>query len=172
MVSMILSLAGGIGLFLYGMSLLNSSLQQVAGGRLEQTLEKLTNSKLKAFLLGTGVTAVIQSSGATTIMLVGFVNAGIMKIIQAVPVMMGANIGTTMTAQILRLSGGGGNVSSWVDLLKPSTFAPVIVMVGFCSAYLQQEEDEGNRFHIRRVRYSLPGNDHHGDFSFPAERFT
>lgn len=130
MVSMILSLAGGIGLFLYGMSLLNSSLQQVAGGRLEQTLEKLTNSKLKAFLLGTGVTAVIQSSGATTIMLVGFVNAGIMKIIQAVPVMMGANIGTTMTAQILRLSGGGGNVSSWVDLLKPSTFAPVIVMVG------------------------------------------
>lgn len=127
---MILSLIGGIGLFLYGMSLLGSSLQQVAGGRLEQTLEKLTNSKLKAFLLGTGVTAVIQSSGATTIMLVGFVNAGIMKLAQAIPVMMGANIGTTMTAQILRLSGGGNAPSSWVDLFKPSSFAPIIVMIG------------------------------------------
>lgn len=130
MIQMILSLAGGIGLFLYGMSLLSSSLQQIAGGRLEQTLERLTNSRLKAFLLGTGVTAAIQSSGATTIMLVGFVNAGIMKVIQAVPVMMGANIGTTMTAQILRLSGGGGDVSSWVDLLKPASFAPAIVMIG------------------------------------------
>ena len=112
MLSMILTLMGGIGLFLYGMSLLSSSLQQIAGGRLEQTLEKLTNSKLKAFALGTVVTAVIQSSGATTIMLVGFVNAGIMKLIQAIPVMMGANIGTTMTAQLLRLAGGGGAASA------------------------------------------------------------
>ena len=128
--TMILSLAGGIGLFLYGMSLLGSSLQQVAGGKLEQTLEKLTNNKLKAFLLGTGVTAVIQSSGATTIMLVGFVNAGIMKIVQAIPVMMGANIGTTMTAQILRLSGGDSSAASLADLLKPSSFAPILVMAG------------------------------------------
>ncbi len=129
MLSMILTLMGGIGLFLYGMSLLSSSLQQIAGGRLEQTLEKLTNNKLKAFALGTVVTAVIQSSGATTIMLVGFVNAGIMKLIQAIPVMMGANIGTTMTAQLLRLAGGGG-AASMADLLKPSTIAPAIVMVG------------------------------------------
>ncbi len=136
MMSMILSLMGGIGLFLYGMSLLSSSLQQIAGGRLEQTLERMTNSKLKAFLLGTGVTAVIQSSGATTIMLVGFVNAGIMKIIQAIPVMMGANIGTTMTAQLLRLSGGGAAATTWTDLLKPSTLAPAIVMIGAFSLLL------------------------------------
>ncbi len=129
MLSMILTLMGGIGLFLYGMSLLSSSLQEIAGGKLEQTLEKLTNNWLKAFLLGTAVTAVIQSSGATTIMLVGFVNAGIMKLTQAIPVMMGANIGTTMTAQLLRLS-GGGVAASFADLLKPSTFAPALVMVG------------------------------------------
>ncbi len=129
MLSMVLSLMGGIGLFLYGMSLLSSSLQQIAGGRLEQTLEKLTNSRLKAFLLGTVVTAVIQSSGATTIMLVGFVNAGIMNLIQAIPVMMGANIGTTMTAQLLRLS-GGGSAATVADLFKPSTIAPAIVMLG------------------------------------------
>lgn len=129
MLSMILTLMGGIGLFLYGMSLLSSSLQEIAGGKLEQTLEKLTNNWLKAFLLGTVVTAVIQSSGATTIMLVGFVNAGIMKLIQAIPVMMGANIGTTMTAQLLRLSGGGA-AASFADLLKPSTFAPALVMIG------------------------------------------
>ncbi|MDD3795373.1 MAG: Na/Pi cotransporter family protein [Lachnospiraceae bacterium] len=127
---MIISLMGGIGLFLFGMNLLSSSLQQVAGGNLERTLERLTNSKLKAFLLGTGVTAVIQSSGATTIMLVGFVNAGIMKLVQAIPVMMGANIGTTVTAQILRLADVNGSGASWVSLLKPSSFAPILVMVG------------------------------------------
>ena len=129
-VQMILSLMGGIGLFLYGMNLLSSSLQQIAGGSLERTLEKLTNSKLKAFLLGTGVTAVIQSSGATTIMLVGFVNAGIMKLVQAIPVMMGANIGTTVTAQILRLADVNGAGNTLVSLLKPSSFAPFLVMVG------------------------------------------
>ncbi|MDO5344466.1 MAG: Na/Pi cotransporter family protein [Lachnospiraceae bacterium] len=127
---MILSLMGGIGLFLYGMNLLSSSLQQIAGGSLERTLERLTNSKLKAFLLGTGVTAVIQSSGATTIMLVGFVNAGIMKLVQAIPVMMGANIGTTVTAQILRLADVGGTGGSLLSLLKPSSFAPALVMIG------------------------------------------
>lgn len=127
---MILSLMGGIGLFLYGMNLLSSSLQQIAGGSLERTLERLTNSKLKGFLLGTGVTAVIQSSGATTIMLVGFVNAGIMKLVQAIPVMMGANIGTTVTAQILRLADVNGTGGSLLSLLKPSSFAPALVMIG------------------------------------------
>ncbi len=144
MMSIVLSLMGGIGLFLYGMSLLSSSLQQLAGGRLEQTLGQLTNSRFKAFLLGTGVTAVIQSSGATTIMLVGFVNAGIMKLMQAIPVMMGANIGTTMTAQLLRLSGGGSAVTSWTDLLKPSTLAPAIVMIGaFCLLIMKRKKSRG-----------------------------
>ena len=144
MMSMMLTLMGGIGLFLYGMNLLSSSLQQIAGGRLEQTLERLTSSRLKAFLLGTGVTAVIQSSGATTIMLVGFVNAGIMKILQAIPVMMGANIGTTMTAQLLRLSGGGSAATSWTDLLKPSTIAPAIVMIAaFCLLLLKRKKSKG-----------------------------
>ncbi len=143
MLSMVLTLMGGIGLFLYGMSLLSSSLQQIAGGRLEQTLERLTNSRLKAFALGTVVTAVIQSSGATTIMLVGFVNAGIMKLIQAIPVMMGANIGTTMTAQLLRLAGDGG-AASFADLLKPSTIAPAIVMVGaFALLVVKKKKHKG-----------------------------
>ncbi len=127
---MILSLMGGIGLFLYGMNLLSSSMQEIAGGSLERTLERLTNNKLKGFLLGTVVTAIIQSSGATTIMLVGFVNAGIMKLAQVIPVMMGANIGTTMTAQILRLADVNGSGNTLISLLKPSSFAPVLVMIG------------------------------------------
>ncbi len=131
----ILKLFGGVGLFLYGMSLMGQSLEKLAGGELEKILEKLTTSKkkgvgsIKGWALGTAVTAIIQSSAATTIMLIGFVNAGIMKVIQAVPVVFGANIGSTVTAQILRL-GDLGSGSIVLQLLKPSSFAPMLVAIG------------------------------------------
>ena len=131
----ILQLFGGVGLFLFGMSLMGSSLETLAGGSLEKILETLTTSKkkgvgeIKGWGLGTAVTAIIQSSAATTIMLIGFVNAGIMKLGQAIPVVFGANVGSTATAQILRLGDiGSGNLV--LRLLKPSSFAPMLVGVG------------------------------------------
>lgn len=131
----VLQLLGGIGLFLYGMSLMGSSLEKLAGSGLERILEKLTTGKrkgigyVKGWGLGAGVTAIIQSSAATTIMLIGFVNAGIMKLYQAIPVVMGANVGSTVTAQILRL-GDLGSDNLILKLLKPSSFAPMLVGVG------------------------------------------
>ena len=131
----ILTLLGGVGLFLYGMNLMGASLKNLAGGSLEKILENLTTGKnkatgiLKGFGLGTGVTAIIQSSAATTIMLIGFVNAGIMKLSQAIPVVFGANIGSTATAQILRL-GDLGEDSIIIKLFKPSSFAPILIVIG------------------------------------------
>lgn len=131
----LLQLLGGVGLFLYGMNLMGSSLEKLAGGGLERILEKLTTSKrkgvgqIKGWGLGTGVTAIIQSSAATSIMLIGFVNAGIMKLTQAIPVVMGANVGSTVTAQILRL-GDIGSDNLILKLLKPSAFAPMLVGIG------------------------------------------
>ena len=120
---------GGIGLFLYGMSLLGASLEKLAGAGLERTLERLTNNRLKGLALGTVVTGVIQSSAATTVMLVGFVNAGIMKFAQTVPVIMGANIGTTVTGQILRLGDLSGSQLIF-ELIKPTSFAPIVIAIG------------------------------------------
>ncbi len=125
----IFKLFGGIGLFLYGMSLLGTSLEKLAGAGLERTLERLTNNRLKGLALGTIVTGVIQSSAATTVMLVGFVNAGIMKFAQTVPVIMGANIGTTVTGQILRLGDLSGSQLIF-ELIKPTSFAPIVIAIG------------------------------------------
>ena len=125
----LLTMIGGLALFLYGMRTMGDALARMAGGRLEQVLERMTNNPVKAVLLGAGVTAVIQSSSATTVMVVGFVNFGIMKLSQAVGVIMGANIGTTVTSWILSLSGiESGNF--FVKLLKPSSFSPVLALVG------------------------------------------
>ena len=124
-----LTMMGGLALFLYGMKTMGDALSKMAGGKLEQILEKATNNPLKAVLLGAGVTAVIQSSSATTVMVVGFVNSGIMKLSQAVGVIMGANIGTTITSWILSLSGiESGNF--FIRLLKPTSFSPVLAMIG------------------------------------------
>ena len=120
-------LFGGIGLFLYGMKYLGASLEHMAGSKLEKTLEKLTNNRLKGVLLGIFVTGAIQSSSATTIMLVGFVNAGIMSLAQTIPVILGANIGTTITGQILRLGDISGSGSTLLSMLKPSSFAPLLI---------------------------------------------
>ena len=126
----ILQLIGGIGLFLYGMKYLGASLERLAGARLEKTLEKLTGNRIKGLLFGVLVTGVIQSSSATTIMLVGFVNAGIMKLGQTIPVLLGANIGTTITGQILRLGDVSGEGSTFLSMLKPSAFAPLMIGIG------------------------------------------
>lgn len=120
---------GGLALFLYGMQVMGDGLAKISGGKLEKILENLTSSKLKAVLLGLGVTAVIQSSSATTVMVVGFVNSGIMKLTQAVGIIMGANIGTTVTAWILSLAGIESN-NFFMSLLKPSSFAPILALIG------------------------------------------
>lgn len=125
----VLSLIGGLAVFLYGMDLLGEGLTGASGGKLEKILEKLTSNPLKAVLLGAGVTAVIQSSSATTVMVVGFVNSGVMKLSQAVGVIMGANIGTTITSWILSLTGiESSNI--FISLLKPTSFSPVLAAVG------------------------------------------
>ncbi len=124
----VMLLLGGIGLFLYGMRILGAALERLAGARLESTLERLTNSRIKGLALGAGVTAVIQSSAATSVMVIGFINAGMMKLVQAVPVIMGANVGTTVTGQILRLNDVSG--TGWVSLLNPSSFAPLLIALG------------------------------------------
>lgn len=125
----LLTMLGGLALFLYGMNTMGDGLAKMAGSRLEQILEKLTSSPIKAVLLGAGVTAVIQSSSATTVMVVGFVNSGIMKLSQAVGVIMGANIGTTITSWILSLSGISGD-GFLVQMLKPSSFSPILAVIG------------------------------------------
>ena len=125
----VLSLIGGISLFLYGMHIMGEGLEKTAGGRLEGILEKLTNTVLKGVFLGAIVTAIIQASAATTVMVVGFVNSGIMSLNQAVGIIMGANIGTTITSWILSLSGIEGS-SLAVQLLKPTSWTPILALIG------------------------------------------
>lgn len=125
----VLTLVGGLALFLYGMNVMGAGLEKMSGGKLERILERLTSNPIKAVLLGAGVTAVIQSSSATTVMVVGFVNSGIMKLSQAIGIIMGANIGTTMTAWLLSLTGIEGG-SFFVQMLKPSSFAPILAAIG------------------------------------------
>lgn len=125
----VLALLCGLSLFLYGMNTMGDGLEKFSGGKLEKTLEKMTNSTMKGFILGAAVTAVIQSSSATTVMVVGFVNSGIMKLRQAIGIIMGANVGTTVTSWILSLSGIEGD-SLIMQLLKPSAFSAVFAFIG------------------------------------------
>jgi len=125
----VLSLAGGLALFLYGMEVMGRGLTNLSGGRMEALLSRLTSNRLSAVLLGLAVTAVIQSSSATTVMVVGFVNSGIMQLTQAAGVIMGANIGTTVTAWLISLTGISGD-TLLLQLLKPSVFSPVLAVVG------------------------------------------
>ncbi len=120
---------GGLALFIYGMQQMGHGLEKLGSGKLSSMLEKLTGSRLKGVLLGAGVTAIIQSSSATTVTIVGFVNSGIMQLYQATPVIMGANIGTTMTAWLLSLTGIQGD-SLFMQLLKPTSFTPVLALIG------------------------------------------
>ena len=126
----IVQMIGGLALFIYGMTTMGKGLERAACSKLEKTLEKMTGNVFTALIMGMVVTMVIQSSSATTVMVVGFVNAGIMTLKQSVGVILGANIGTTVTAQILRLSGGDGSGNLFMDLLKPKNLAYIIVLVG------------------------------------------
>lgn len=125
----VLALLGGLAIFLYGMNLMGDGLAKVAGGKLERILETLTSNPIRAVLLGMGVTAVIQSSSATTVMVVGFVNSGIMKLSQVVGIIMGANIGTTVTSWILSLTGIQSD-NFIIQLFKPTSFSPILALIG------------------------------------------
>ena len=138
-----LSMIGGLALFLYGMHLLGEGLEKMSGGRLERILERLTSNPIKGVLLGAAVTAVIQSSSATTVMVVGFVNSGIMKLSQAVSIIMGANIGTTITSWILSLSSIEGD-SVFLQLLKPSNFTTVLALLGVIFILFIKSEKKKN----------------------------
>ncbi|MBC8557381.1 Na/Pi cotransporter family protein [Jutongia hominis] len=127
----VLTMLGGLALFLYGMHIMGDGLAKMSGGKLEMILEKFTAKPITAVLLGAGVTAVIQSSSATTVMVVGFVNSGIMQLKQAVGIIMGANIGTTITSWILSLTGIEGE-NFVIQMLKPSSFAPILALIGVC----------------------------------------
>ena len=125
----VLTMLGGLAMFLYGMDAMGDGLAKLSGGKLERILEKLTSNRFMALLLGAAVTAVIQSSSATTVMVVGFVNSGIMKLNQAVGIIMGANIGTTITSWLLSLTQIEGS-SFFLKMLKPSSFSPILAVVG------------------------------------------
>ena len=125
----VISLAGGIALFLYGMSIMGSGLEKLAGGKMEGVLKTLTSTTVKAVISGAVLTGLIQSSAATTVIVIGLVNSGIMQLEQAIGVIMGANIGTTVTGQILRLSDLSGD-SLALQLLKPTTIAPIVAFIG------------------------------------------
>ncbi len=125
----VLLLCGGLAFFLFGMNVMSGGLEKLAGGKLEKMLKKLTANPIKSLLLGAGITIAIQSSSAMTVMLVGLVNSGIMELHQTVGVIMGSNIGTTVTAWITSLAGIRSD-SFWLQLLKPSSFAPVVALVG------------------------------------------
>ena len=138
----IISLLGGLSLFLFGMDVMGKALERQAGGKLQTILAKMSSNVFKGFLLGLGVTAVIQSSSATTVMVVGFVNSGIMTLKQAVGVIMGSNIGTTVTAWILSLSGLEGD-SFLIKLFKPSTLAPLVGIIGIVLYMGKSEKKRG-----------------------------
>ena len=139
----IISLLGGLALFLFGMDTMGKALERQAGGKLQTILAKMSSTVLKGFVLGAAVTAVIQSSSATTVMVVGFVNSGIMTLKQAVGVIMGSNVGTTVTAWILSLSGLEGD-SFLIKFFKPSTLAPLIGLIGIVLFMFTKNESKKN----------------------------
>ncbi len=126
----IFTLLGGLAFFLYGISIMSSGLEKVAGGRLEHLLKKMTSNPVKSFLLGAGITAIIQSSSAVTVMLVGLVNSGIMALSRTVSIIIGANVGTTITAWILSLTGIQGTTGLVLKFFNPESFSPILALIG------------------------------------------
>lgn len=140
---LISGIIGGLALFLYGMNVMSDGLTKVAGGKLETMLAKVTSNRWMAYLLGIGITALVQSSSASTVMVVGLVNSGIMKLTQAVNVILGANLGTTVTAWILSLNGiEGGNF--FTNLLKPTSFTPFLALIGIAFLMFSKNEKKRN----------------------------
>ncbi|MBO4953609.1 MAG: Na/Pi cotransporter family protein, partial [Clostridia bacterium] len=139
----VLALIGGLALFLYGMDLMGDSLKKLAGGKLESILASLTSTRFRGFLLGLVVTAVIQSSSATTVMLVGFVNSGIMKLGQTISIIMGANIGTTVTSWLLSTADIQGT-ATLIKLLKPESFTPILAVIGLLMTMTAKNDKRRN----------------------------
>ncbi|HHZ06743.1 MAG TPA: Na/Pi cotransporter family protein [Clostridiales bacterium] len=142
----VLGLIGGLALFLFGMNTMGDGLEKLSGGRLESMLEKMTSNTIKGFALGVGVTAIIQSSSATTVMVVGFVNSGIMRLSQAIGIIMGANVGTTVTAWLLSLTGVEGD-SIVMKMMQPINFSPILAMIGIALIMFAKngkKKDAGN----------------------------
>lgn len=150
----VLTMIGGLALFLYGMHAMGEGLSKLSGGKLESILEKLTSNRLMGVLLGAGVTAIIQSSSATTVMVVGFVNSGIMKLQQAVGVIMGANIGTTMTSWLLSLVEVEGS-SFIMQMLKPMSFSPILAIIGVIMIMSAKENTKKNDIGIILVGFAV-----------------
>lgn len=142
----ILGLVCGLALFLYGMDAMGAGLKKSAGGKLKTILGKLTASKFKGFLLGLGVTAIIQSSSATTVMVVGFVNSGTMLLSQAISVIMGANVGTAVTAWLTALNGieGGADATAFLSYLKPDSWMPILALIGMCLIMFAKRDKSKN----------------------------
>lgn len=140
----IFTLIGGLAFFLYGISIMSQGLEKIAGGKLEQLLKKMTSNPFKSFVMGAGITAIIQSSSAVTVMLVGLVNSGIMILSQTVPVIMGANIGTTITAWILSLTAIQESAGWFFKLLKPESFSPVLAFIGICMFMVSKSDRRKN----------------------------
>ena len=136
------SLLGGLALFLFGMDIMGKALEKQAGGQLQKILSKLTDNPLKGFFLGLGVTAVSQSSSATTVKVVGCVNSGIMELHQAIGIIMGSNVGTTVTSWILSLSGLQGD-GFWITMLKPTSFSPILAFIGILLYMGKNEKRKG-----------------------------
>jgi len=124
----IIKLLGGVALLIYGMKILSTNLKQISGGKLEKILISVTDNKFKGLITGILITVATQSSSATTVIVVGLVNAEILKLRNAIPIIMGANIGTTITSQILRLTSLEG--SSWISLFTPAVIAPILIVIG------------------------------------------
>ena len=139
----ILNLLGGLAFFLYGMHIMSDSLEKIAGGKLEKILKSITSNKYKGLLLGLSVTAVIQSSSAVTVMLVGLVNSGLMKLSQAIAVIMGSNVGTTVTAWILSLAGIQAD-NSWITLFKPDSLTPITAFIGMLIFFIAKSNKNKN----------------------------
>ena len=128
------TLCGGLAFFLYGMTVMSKSLEKMAGGKLERLLKRMTSNPFKSLLLGAGITIAIQSSSAMTVMLVGLVNSGVMEIGQTIGIIMGSNIGTTLTAWLLSLTGIESE-NFFVNLLKPENFSPLLALIGYPAHY-------------------------------------
>ena len=136
-----LTLLGGLAMFLYGMHVMGASLEKRAGDRLKTLLSRLTTNRIRGFLLGLGVTAIIQSSSATTVMVVGFVNSGLMTLGQSIYIIMGANVGTSVTSWLLSLTGISGD-AWYITMLKPSCFTPVLAFVGVAMLMFSKQDSK------------------------------
>ena len=160
----VFTLCGGLAFFLFGMHVMSQSLEKLAGGKLESTLRKMTSNPIKSLGLGAGITVAVQSSSAVTVMLVGLVNSGIMALDQTVGVIMGSNIGTTLTAWILSMAGIESD-NIFISLLKPENFAPVVALFGialFMISKKKKRKDIGMimlGFGIVQVGLSLKSHD-------------